>query len=172
VRSGYTLIEVLVLVVILGIAAAMIVPNMRSTDVLRVQAAVRTVVSDITVAQSDAVAYQQGRAIVFFPSDNRYVTVEVRGAQIDPSLDRLWETQFRGGEFGDSRISGVDFAGGTTLIFDELGAPVTAPGGTTPAPTGSVTIEGGTQAFRVDVEGYTGRVTVTRLDPPPPVPGN
>lgn len=171
-RSAYTLIEVLVLVVILGIAAAMIVPNMRSTDVLRVQSAVRTVVSDIAVAQSDAVAYQQGRAIVFFPADNRYVTVEVRGAVIDPSLDRLWETKIQGGDFGDSRIAAADFSGGTTLIFDEMGAPVTTPGGSTPAPTGSVTIEGSNQRFRVDVEGYTGRVTVTRLDPPGSSPSN
>jgi type II secretory pathway pseudopilin PulG len=168
VRSAYTLIEVLVLVVILGIAAALIVPNMRSTDVLRVQAAVRTVVSDITVAQSDAVAYQQGRAIVFYPADNRYVTVEVRGAQINPALDRLWETRFEGGEFGDSRLAAVDFMGGVTLIFDELGAPVTTPGGNNPAPTGSVVIEGSGQRFRVDVEGYTGRVTVTREPLPSP----
>lgn len=165
-RSAYTLVEVLVLVVILGIAAAMIVPNMRSTDVLRVQAAVRTVVSDITVAQSDAVAYQQGRAIVFYPAENRYVTVEVRGSQINPALDRLWETRFGGGEFGDSRMSEVNFAGGSTLIFDELGAPVTTPGGNTPAPTGSLTIEGSGQRFRIDVEGYTGRVTVVRLGAP------
>jgi hypothetical protein len=114
------------------------------------------------------VAYQQGRAIVFYAPENRYVTVEVRGAQIDPNLDRLWETRFQGGEFGDSRITGVNFMGGATLIFDELGAPVTAPGGNTPAPTGHLTIEGSGQVFRVDVEGYTGRVTVARLAAPPP----
>lgn len=161
-RRGYTLIEVLVLVVIMGIAAALVIPSMGSTGVLRVQAAVRTVVSDVTAAQSDAVAFQQARAIVFYPDQNRYVTVAVPGSVIDPELNRIWETAFVGADFGDSQLVSVDFSGGDILLFDEMGAPIVTPGGA-PAPTGAVTIAGSGETFRIDIQGYTGRVTVQRV---------
>ncbi|MBX3362550.1 MAG: type II secretion system protein [Phycisphaeraceae bacterium] len=48
---AYTLIEVLVVVTVLGIAAALVIPEMSSAHSLRVQASVRTIVSDITFAQ-------------------------------------------------------------------------------------------------------------------------
>ncbi len=163
-RLGYTLIEVLIVVTILGIAGAMLVPVMGQTAVLRVQGAVRTIVSDITIAQSDALAYQRGRAIVFnYPADQSYVTCEVNGTTIDPDLDRLSLTNLLQEDFGDSRITAVNFGGGSTLIFDEIGAPVAAPGSNTPAPTGIISVEGAGQRFDIAIEGYTGRVTVTRV---------
>jgi len=54
-----------VTVVVLGIAGALIIPAMGQVDVLRAQAAVRTLVSDITFAQADAAATQERRAILF-----------------------------------------------------------------------------------------------------------
>jgi prepilin-type N-terminal cleavage/methylation domain-containing protein len=55
-RRAYTLVEMLITVVILAIAAALVIPSMGQTGVLRVQGALRMVVSDLTTAQSDAVA--------------------------------------------------------------------------------------------------------------------
>jgi prepilin-type N-terminal cleavage/methylation domain-containing protein len=160
---AYTLIEVLVVVTVLGIAAAMIVPSMDSAGVLRVQAAVRTVVADLTFAQSDALAFQNGRAVVFYPDENRYVICEVRGTTIDPDNDRISESRFNASRFGDSRIHGARFGDGSTLIFDEMGGPVTEAGGNVPAPNGTITINGSRQRFEITVEGYTGRVTVRRV---------
>ena len=68
---AYTLLEVLVVVTILGTAAAIVVPSMGSAGNLRVQTAVREVIADITFAQSDAVAYQTRRAIIFFEGEGR-----------------------------------------------------------------------------------------------------
>lgn len=166
-ERAYTLVEVLVVVTILGIAAAMVVPSMGSTGSLRVQGAVRTLVADITEAQSDALAYQTPRAMVFYPSENRYVIVEVRGNTINPVTDTLSETRFTAGTFGDSAIDTAAFSydidENPVLIFDELGSPVVAPGSSTAAPTGEIFITGSGQRFRVGVDAFTGRVTVTRV---------
>ncbi len=59
---AYTLVEVLVIVVILGILGTMVVPTVSPAAELRAQSAVRTLVSDITFAQSDAMAFQRARA--------------------------------------------------------------------------------------------------------------
>ena len=65
-RRAFTLIELLIVVVLLGIAGMLVVPAMGSVGVLRIQAAVRTLVSDLTFAQGDAIAQQHAvnRAVV------------------------------------------------------------------------------------------------------------
>ncbi|QOI99012.1 MAG: prepilin-type N-terminal cleavage/methylation domain-containing protein [Phycisphaeraceae bacterium] len=163
---GYTLIEVLIVVVVLGIAASLVTPSMGGSGSLRVQAAVRTIVADITFAQSDSLAFQAGRALIFNPDENEYTMVEVRSSTLDPEVDRVQLTSFNHGKFGDARITRVAFSGdaGNLLIFDEMGAPVTAPLGSTPASNGFVEVEGSGQRFTLTVEGFTGRVSVARED--------
>ncbi len=164
VARGYTLIEVLIVVVILGIAGALVVPSIASADVLRVQAAVRTIVSDINFAQSDGLAHQEGRAIVFDPPTNRYALLEVHGPNPDPQTDTIYEVDLsQANRFHDARIDSAIFDFGSTLVFDEFGGPVTAPGSATPGNGGTITVSGSGSVFAITVEAYTGRVTVTRL---------
>jgi prepilin-type N-terminal cleavage/methylation domain-containing protein len=162
-RRAYTLIEILIVVSILGIAAAMVIPAMGDTGVLRVQAAVRTIVADINLAQSEAVAHQQPRAIIFFPEENRYVVVEVRGGVADPEQFIISNQAFGAASMGDARIEDVDLAGGTVLIFDEMGAPQLSTNGGVPQ-NGTIEVRGSGQVFKINIEGYTGRVGVARLD--------
>ncbi|UYV12901.1 MAG: prepilin-type N-terminal cleavage/methylation domain-containing protein [Phycisphaera sp.] len=169
---AYTLLEVLVVVAILGTAAAMVVPSMSSAGNLRIQAAVREMVADITFAQSDAVAYQTRRAIVFFESEGRYVLCEVRGSVIDPDVDALFDITRDGARydvtFDEDRTAGaaiieVDFDGDNILIFDELGGPVETATGDRPSSGGVIRIRDAIgQTFRITVEAYTGRVLVER----------
>lgn len=162
---AFTLVELLIVVTVLGIATAMIIPSMGSVGVLRVQAAVRTIVADITQVQSEALAYQQGRAIVFNTELNSWSVIEVNGGSLNPETDTLWTTQIKGSDFGDSRIASCDFDGDSTLIFDEMGAPVAAPQSTTAAATGNLVVTGSGQSFRITVEAYTGKVVVSSITP-------
>ncbi len=172
-RRAFTLVELLIVVVLLGIAGAMVIPAMGQTGILRVQAAVRTVVSDITFAQSDAVAFQERRALVFNIDEDEYRVVSVPGTDIDPGVDTmfhpskpggLYVVRFDGEEFGDSRITQVDFAGEEVLIFDPLGGPIDEPTDNTPGVGGTITLIGSGAVFEIDVEPFTGRVTVERAD--------
>ncbi|MFO0493813.1 MAG: Tfp pilus assembly protein FimT/FimU [bacterium] len=82
-KRGLTLVEVMVVIALLGIAAALVVPAMGTTGGLRVQGAIRTIVSDLTFAQSDAIAFQQPRAVVFDLAANSYRLVQVVNGDID-----------------------------------------------------------------------------------------
>lgn len=170
--AGYTLLEILVVVVVLGIAAALLTPSMGQAGVLRVQGAVRTIIADITFAQSDALAYQRRRAVVFDLDGNSYRLYEVNGDAPFPDSDILVDGSRAGGRaevaLNDSRFAGatitdVSFDGGATLTFDEIGGTVQAPTSEIPSAGGYVEITGSGSVFRIHVEAYTGRVTVERV---------
>lgn len=172
-RRAYTLIEVLVVVAILGIAGAMIVPAMGSTGILKTQAALRSIVADITFAQSDAVAFQEKRAIVFDTTNSRYSLVQVPGNTVDIANNTMydptkptgkWVTDFIADQrWGDARITSANFgSSGSTLVFDGLGGPVTDASSNTPGPGGTITVSGAGVSWTITVEAFTGRVTVVQ----------
>ncbi|MBL4809339.1 MAG: prepilin-type N-terminal cleavage/methylation domain-containing protein [Phycisphaerales bacterium] len=171
--GGYTLVELIIVIGILGASAAMVIPSMGSVGVLRIQSAVRSVVADITYAQMDALAYQEPRAVVFDEDANMYTLTNVFGALIDPDADALFdnkgpENRYRvmldDAQFGGSFLSEISFNGGSAIIFDEMGAPIASPGSTALSDGGSVEIQGSDSRFRIDIAAFTGRVTVVRLN--------
>lgn len=188
-RRGYTLVELLIVVAILGLAGAMVVPSMTQTHVLRIQAAVRTSVADITFMQADALAYQSRRVMVFGqvarrnaetgdwevgPGSGYTIYAPAPGASsVDLQNDILWDPfeperpysrNFMDDRFGGAEIENTNFSVDDRLIFDELGGPVTSLTADEPAPTGTFEIRGPASRFRISIEAYTGRVTVDRTE--------
>lgn len=65
ISRAYTLIELLMVVAILGIAASLLVPQMIGLGRLETSSAVRHLIADITFAQSEALASQGYHRIHF-----------------------------------------------------------------------------------------------------------
>ena len=171
--GGYTLVELIIVIGILGVSAAMVIPSMGSVGVLRIQSAVRSVVADITFAQMDALAYQEPRAVVFDEAANMYTLTNVFGATIDPDTDALFDPRgpdqryrvmFDGDQFGGAALNTIAFNGGSAIIFDEMGAPIAAPASAALSDGGSIQIDGPDSRFRIDIAAFTGRVTVVQLN--------
>lgn len=190
-RRGLTLIEMLITIAVLSIAVTLIVPSMNSTGVVRVQSALRTIASDITTAQTEAMAYQVRRGIWFgvvptqvsgettFTAGNGYVVVEPTGSELtmgtlrdymlylpeDPT--RPYARRFDGDSaFGGAVIAGATFDSGSALYFDELGGPLASLNGTTPGSGGVIRVEALRfgRIYEVRVEAMTGRVEIVRIE--------
>lgn len=186
-RRGLTLIEVMVLVVVISIMAAMAVPSMRTTGVMQVRTAARTLVSDIAFAQADAMAYQSRRALWFgkvpqrngdgtwsFVDGNGYTIVEVNGPTLDLATDTMFDPEspdrpygrnFDENTYGGAEITGVVSDETDMLIFDELGGPVAELDGPAPGSGATITIEGAGGVLTVGVQPFSGRVTVDVTSP-------
>lgn len=167
VKTGYTLIEVLVTVTIMGLAAAVIVPNMLQGGTLGVQAGARIIISDLLFAQNEAMAQQSTRRIVFDADNNSYrVEKYDSGAtawvlEFNPSKgtsnnQQNYEVDFEeDGRFKGIEIVSADFNGDSTVEFDDLGNPSSG---------GSIEIRFEEHRFEIKVAPFTGRVTVDRIN--------
>lgn len=165
-RHGYTLIEVLITVTIMGIAAAVVVPNMSKGGTLGVQAGARIIIADLLFAQNEAMAQQSSRRVVFDSDDNSYRVEKFDNAA---SVWVLEHNPVIGGADGssnyevdfdeDGRFKGVEIVSATfnsdsTIEFDDLGNPTSG---------GTVRLRFEEHVFEVKVAPFTGRVTVQRI---------
>lgn len=165
-RRGYTLIEVLITVTIMGLAAAIVVPNMMQGGTLGVQAGARMIIADLLFAQNEAMAQQSTRRVAFDTDNNSYrVQKYDSGAsawvlEFNPSKGMGNDQQNYEVDFEqDSRFRGIeivsaDFNGSSTIEFDDLGNPSSG---------GTVVLKFEDHEFEIKVAPFTGRVTVGRI---------
>jgi prepilin-type N-terminal cleavage/methylation domain-containing protein len=91
-RRGLTLIEIMLTLVILGVLAAILLPQLTSNLPERLQAAAQVVSSDLDYARALAVTNNSKYRITFQPAQNRY-TLQHSGA--DAQLNTLPRSPFR-----------------------------------------------------------------------------
>lgn len=155
---AFTLIEVLIVVAIIGIAGAIVVPQMLQVGTMQIQAAARMVIADIIYAQGEAATQGATRRVVFDVANNRYTLTDGNGTALQSSwrMGNTTDSSFMVSFNQDSRFRGctlttAGFNGSATLEFDALGAPIDG---------GTVEITAAGQTFRITVAPFTGRVTV------------
>ncbi len=164
---AFTLVEVLVVLAILGIACLVILPMISNTHDMQASSATRQIVSTILYAQTLAISRQKEYQVVF---DSVHDTYSVRDASgnvaEDPSASgRLFQIDYD----QDDRLPAVDiesavFDGGSVVWFDRMGAPYSGTVGSgPPLTTGNVILSAGETRFRIDVIPVSGRVQVTEL---------
>gem|GEM_PF-581127 len=86
-RAGYTLLELIIVIAILAIAATLLVPSLVRRDTYAVEAVLRRLVSDVTFAQSDALADQGYRRVYFDPTGLGWSVVRLEESQLGLPFD-------------------------------------------------------------------------------------
>ena len=152
VRQGFTLIELMVVLVILAITGAMIVPLVAGAGEVQALSAARMIATDIQYAQSVAITSQSPVTVQFYPDTNRYSLSNTSGLLKHPMTNQDFLVDFSTKDgFEQLDMASASFEGTAKVVFDELGAPDAG---------GSVTVLGGSQTYRIDVTSVTGTVNV------------
>ncbi|MCI0364875.1 MAG: type II secretion system GspH family protein [Phycisphaerales bacterium] len=180
---GYTLIELLIVIAILGIASALLVPHMVNSDTMNGQAAVRLMIGDLCFAQSDALAHQEFRRVHFYEDGRGYCLVRLTTtAEVSAPFDESSTTPpdyvtdpmrvaGGGGDYiidftVDTRFAGVTISavnidgGGRDVTYDSLGGTVMAGTGDQPGMGGTITVKSGTDDYVINIQPFTGKLTV------------
>lgn len=168
-KRGFTLVEILMVVVILGIAAACVVPQLSSRDDIKASAAARVVMADLIFAQNRAISTQRTHYLAFDITNKRYSLLTAWTPQVfvtHPINKTNYVTAFSTAatnSMKDMSLVSADLDGKAGLAFDSLGAPYSvANDGTTAAliSQGQIKVRAGTHTLTVTVEPYTGEINV------------
>jgi prepilin-type N-terminal cleavage/methylation domain-containing protein len=171
---AFTLIEVVMVLLILGIASAVILPAVTGQDDMNVAAAARTVMGDLLYAQNRAIAMHQYDFVVFNQAGQSYSLYSD-----SPSTPRTPTTLLTHpinginyvmtlGQAGPNNVSSnvslgsVNCNGQSTIAFDETGVPYSYGSGTTTAlsGTGTINLTSGSYSVTISVAQDTGEITV------------
>lgn len=161
--KAFTLVELIIVVLILAIIGAVAIPMAIGDDDSQCEAAARTVIADLELAQSTALARQASVAMVFDDDGRRYKVVLAESQDLN-KYDELvaLEHPLRPGDdyevdlvadlrLGDVAITTSSFAGDPYVVFDSFGSPDVG---------GTVVLEAGDAVLTVSVEAITGAVSV------------
>jgi prepilin-type N-terminal cleavage/methylation domain-containing protein len=152
--SGFTMVEIMIVVVIIAIAAMMAIPMMSSGGSMQIRSAANMIAADLEYAKSMAISRQKTYAVVFDESTESYHIEDANGIIEHPVKKGFsYEVNFS----SDSRLSKVDIAAvdfdGTSLIeFDYLGSPNNG---------GAVSLQAGGTTITINVEPVTGFISIT-----------
>ena len=145
---GFTLLELVMVIVIIGVLAAIAVPRMSLTD-SSVHAQAAQIARDIRHVQM--LAMSQGRTLTFQSLGSSYRCVDSTSAIItDPTTQQL---------FNFTLSNGVTMSVGA-VNFDSLGRPVIG-GALVSAADIPFTVSGETQTSNITVSRVTGFVAVS-----------
>jgi len=163
--KGFTLAEVIVVVVILGIAATVIIPMISDTSGMRVTSAARHISSTLLFAQTSAISTQQPLQVVFDDDAETYEVQDEDGTVVpDPVIPGK---SLRTDYLNDPRLQNItletaDFDGGGKIWFDRLGMPYSGPDkdNLTALNDGSISVQSGNNVMTITVEPITGRILI------------
>ena len=173
-QAGFTLIEILVVVVILGIAGAIVIPQITSRDDLKTSAAARSLMADLIYAQNLSITRQKNYCVIFDTANGSYSIVEASGmtpitnpVSLNPYVVKFGPNGSAGLE--STSLESAIFTGqsGTTqaiIGFDELGTPLAYPTAGAPETMtqGAIILRTGSQRLQVDIEAFTGMISIRK----------
>lgn len=160
--GGFTLVEMVLVVVILAIAAMMAIPFATSGTSTQLKGAATIIASDLEYAKSMAISQGQKYWVDFDENSESYSIKDVNGAIINNPVKKGfgYTVNFA----ADSRLNRVDitsadFDGTDTVGFNYLGSPFN--GGDADLNSGTITLTAGGGTMTVNVEPVTGYITIT-----------
>ena len=150
---GFTLIELIAVIIIITIAAMIAVPMLGSSAGTQIRSAADLITSDLEYAKSMAISTQRTHTVIFDESAESYKITDANGVIPHPLTNKDYVISFK----ADKSLSRVDivdadFGSAEQVSFNHLGSPDNG---------GSVTLSAGTKNMTVSVEAVTGFISIS-----------
>lgn len=160
--AAFTLIEIMVIVVILSIAALIAIPVFSGAGEMQLRAAADKLAADMEYAKSLAVTTQRNHKVIFNTNTESY---EIRDASNNLVTDPVKKGSFivtypSEGRLNKVGVRQVDFNGTATVQFNYTGAPLDANGNALTSAHSTVVIEAGNHQITIKVEPVTGYISI------------
>jgi prepilin-type N-terminal cleavage/methylation domain-containing protein len=162
--AAFTLIEILVTVAILAIAALIAVPMMGSAADIQVRSAANRLAADLEYAKNMAITYQRPFTVVFDTSagnTNGYQILNESDVIKHPVSGQKFDVRFaKERNLSRVKITGLTLEPGTsptTVTFDYMGTPKI---GEDSLNKGQITLTADGFSLVVNIEPLTGYVTI------------
>ena len=161
---AFTLVEVLIVVLLLGVVVGLALPSMGDSRMLRLREAARLLAADLEFAENESIAHGDDlRLVKFDTSNNRYWVASAAAPDTpvtDPSNRQPFLTAFGSGRasgLAGVTIQSVSTGGDAILTFDAYGCPDQATDATVQL---AIQAAEGTQTLTVRVKAGSGEVSV------------
>ncbi|HIJ53191.1 MAG TPA: type II transport protein [Planctomycetes bacterium] len=159
--SGFTAVEILIVVVIIAIAAMMAIPMMTSAASFQIRSAANMIAADLEYAKSMAISRSQSFSVVFDETTDSYRIEDQDGTIIAHPVKKGFDYVV---DFpGNSRLNKVDifsvgFEPGSsdTITFDYMGSPYSGSGTSNPLNSGVITLQAAGTSTTINIEPVTG----------------
>ena len=160
-NSGFTVIEILIVVVIIGIAAMMAIPMMTSAASMQIRSAANMIAADLEYAKSMAISRGQIFSVVFDKAAESYRIENQDGNVIAHPVKKGFDyvVDFRDNRLDKVDIADVDFDATSKVKFDYLGSPYN--GDNNPLNNGVITLQAGGTTTTITVEPVTGFISIS-----------
>jgi len=161
------MVELLLVVVILAIAAVMVMPAVGANDQTRVAAAARLLMADLGFAQTESIAHSDDPCGLKFDTDTDSYSVVTSTASgtfdcdaiaimTNPADRQPYTTTYgtgRGSELTGVSITGVSLDGDDCIVFGRYG-------GTDQTTAATITLQAGTATLTVSIDPINGEATI------------
>jgi prepilin-type N-terminal cleavage/methylation domain-containing protein len=164
-QRGFTLIEILMVVVIIGLSAAVILPQISPRTDQQCSSSARSLMGDLLYAQSRSIALGKMHYVQFNTATNTYQVLDAvspNNVITHPVNQTPYTVTVGTGALANVAINSASFDTNTTVAFDSMGVPYSWSPSTGPVAlvSGSVVFKAGVNTKTVTVAPFSGEIKI------------